>query len=1041
MIRVRILGAVELQVGHRRIGMNTEVLFALALYLTTRAGERIPRDELLSLFWGKGSDEKQRHALRQMLYRLRQKGVPLEESGDRVTVDPALVDSDVRYALDAAWVEKAVAAEIDAAGSFVLAFSRRLTPEFLTWVEEIRDRVGAQHRKASLRQITVARREGRWADLERWAQSVLKTDPLNEDATLARAESAAMAGSKTQALEILDDYLAEVGDISPDLGKPVQALRKRLAERRPDWTLRGPKEVALVGRTELMTRLTGLVEAAWRGEGSAVVLTGPAGIGKTRLALETRAYAELKGMRTVVVRAEVGQVERPLTFLQSLVGELIDLPGAAGCEPDSYALLRRLLEGTQAQDQIGLGSMPDRTMALLAIAVGELAQAIASATRIFILVDDLHHADEVSRAIFTSAARSGVQARVAWLATERTTPLRVIPQHAGLTRIRVPELTADSASALASATNSAHALSLDPPTLRRVVDIAAGNPLFVRELSLARARNPRDSRTPETLSTLIADRLDKLSRPSIRLLRAIAVLGHAATVGRLPLLTGSTAEQLTEDLELLEHEGIVGLEEDHTLRVHDCWREAILASLTPATRTSLAFECATLLSKDSSLPTDPQLMWRAADLFAETGNIERALPFYLGAADRLYALGLPEDAARVAARSQELASSQADRLQATARLARYTAAAGRIDDALSVAREATSRVWRIPRERTIELVRCHLVEAEVTMQKFQDPRAIIETLAQFATDARLTSHEQDLVCLHGARLSANAGFLGILQEFYDRSRELTKDTRQSISSWMTAIIFASELGSRDDILREVLQFELLDLSEASMADLCQLYRFRCQSLRAAGSIAAAAQSGQQGYDIAMASGLVFQAVLTAELMTFIYLDQNDLENASRWLKLAAHPHAPTDFDKLPKSLVHAVDRLDLQSENEAALALRLRDRQAEMRGYGSTRNRSGELATVAYALSKAGFTEEASSAADEAAELLERISGSSSAAFAAEMVARAYRSLGKFEAASRTLRLHLSKMPRSRPRSFPAFFAELNSALESTASAERQPRA
>lgn len=1026
MVRVRVLGAVELQVGHRRIGMNTEVLFALALYLTTRAGERIPRDELLELFWGKGSEEKQRHALRQMLYRLRQKGVPLEESGDRVTVDPARVDSDVRYALDPAWVEKAVAAEIDAAGSFALTFSRRLTPEFLGWVEEIRDRVGAQHRKASLRQITVARREGRWADLERWAQSVLKSDPLNEDATLARAESAAMAGSKTMALEILDDYLAEVGEISPDLGKPVVALRKRLAERRPDWTLRGPKEVALVGRTELMTRLTGLVEAAWRGEGSAVVLTGPAGIGKTRLALETRAYAELKGMRTVVVRAEVGQAERPLAFLQSLVGDLIDLPGAAGCDPDSFAILRRLLDGTTVQDKIGTGALPDRTVALLSLAVSDLASAVASTARTFVLLDDLHCADTLSHAIFVSAARSVSKSRIAWLATERGAHLPSDTESVGVTRLRVPALTAAAASALAEATHSAHSLSLASEHLREVVDIAAGNPLFVRELSLARSRNPRDPRLPETLAQLIADRLDKLPRSSIRLLRAIALLGHAATVSRLPRLTGVTLEQLTHDLELLEHEGIVGVEEGRTLRVHDCWRDAILESLTPAARTSLAFECATLLSGERTLDTDPQLMWRTADLFAEAGDTDRAFPFYLRAADQLNALGLPVQAITVATRSQELASTHADRLQATARIARYSVSAGLLEDAFRVATQATSSVWRIPRESTMELVKCHLVAAETAMHKFEHPRASLETLAEFAHDVRLTPQDQGLVCLHGARISANAGYLSSLRTFYNRSAELAHTTGENCNSWMTATIHASEIGSREEILRVLREFDALDLSDVSVADLCMLFRFRCQSLRVAGSLSEAIDSGRKGYELAQSTGLAHQALLTAELMTFVFLDENDLDNAARWLELAARPHSPSDVDRLPQTLVHAADRFQLQSERLPALSERLADRLAKMRSYGSERNRSGELATFALALAMLGEEDEALLLAKEASGALEKIAGSFSAQFTAELVARTYRLLGLTEEARRTVDLHRDRMPRNRPRAFPAFFSELN---------------
>ena len=63
-VRVRVLGATEITVGHRRIGMNTELLFALALYLTTRAGEQISREELLELFWLEGSDEDRRQQAR-----------------------------------------------------------------------------------------------------------------------------------------------------------------------------------------------------------------------------------------------------------------------------------------------------------------------------------------------------------------------------------------------------------------------------------------------------------------------------------------------------------------------------------------------------------------------------------------------------------------------------------------------------------------------------------------------------------------------------------------------------------------------------------------------------------------------------------------------------------------------------------------------------------------------------------------------------------------------------------------------------------------
>ena len=153
MVRIRVLGATEISIGHRRIGMNTEVLFALALYLSTRAGERVDREDLLERFWTQGSAEDRRHALRQMLYRLRQKGLILDEEGEWVGLDPSRVDSDLRAALADGWPEKAEAAAIDAAASLTPNFSRRIAPSFLEWLDVVRERLAAQHRRAALRQI------------------------------------------------------------------------------------------------------------------------------------------------------------------------------------------------------------------------------------------------------------------------------------------------------------------------------------------------------------------------------------------------------------------------------------------------------------------------------------------------------------------------------------------------------------------------------------------------------------------------------------------------------------------------------------------------------------------------------------------------------------------------------------------------------------------------------------------------------------------------------------------------------------------------
>ena len=52
MILVRALGASEIQIGKKKITLSAELVFALALYLCTRAGERLTRDEVTEMFWG-----------------------------------------------------------------------------------------------------------------------------------------------------------------------------------------------------------------------------------------------------------------------------------------------------------------------------------------------------------------------------------------------------------------------------------------------------------------------------------------------------------------------------------------------------------------------------------------------------------------------------------------------------------------------------------------------------------------------------------------------------------------------------------------------------------------------------------------------------------------------------------------------------------------------------------------------------------------------------------------------------------------------------
>jgi DNA-binding SARP family transcriptional activator len=1036
MIRVRILGAVELQVGHRRIGMNTEVLFALALYLTTRAGERIPRDELLTLFWGKGSDEKQRHALRQMLYRLRQKGVPLEEAGDRVTVDPALVDSDVRYALDAAWVEKAAAAEIDAAGSFVLAFSRRLTPEFLTWVEEIRDRVGAQHRKASLRQITVARREGRWADLERWAQSVLRTDPLNEDATLARAESAAMAGSKTQALEILDDYLAEVGDISPDLGKPVQALRKRLAERRPDWTLRGPKEVALVGRTELMTRLTGLVEAAWRGEGSAVVLTGPAGIGKTRLALETRAYAELKGMRTVVVRAEVGQVERPLGVVLSLIPLLIALPGAAGSDPAALELLTQLVKRTgHTPTEPSLSHDPMRESILAAL--DDVFGAVAAECRLLVLVDDAHHVDAESVPLLSRLAVRTAGRRVAWLATSRNSITSRSTRTGALTDFiayRVPPLEGHEARALVSSVLEAHQLSLPRESISEIVRRSGGNPLFVREIGAHRAISGRTEGMPSTLTSLISDRLGRLDAGTVRMLRVIALLGGGATISRVATLTAQAVPATAGAIELLEGDGLISMS-DTRIVLHESWHLAIKDGLRGATLAAIAFECAELLRDTRSSPSSDDT-WRAAELYAIAGEGALAHRCFLEAADEMLRIGLPDEAVTILNRALTVPAGTELRLSIKRRLAEAHHTRGDLANVLLVSEDvhwdrSIARTAQAMVDLTVTV--CHRADA---LAKSHLPLAReLRFLRDAAADPNTPLSARHFACYAGIRRAIFAENRGLARTFFELAETSTPSGLSSIPAQLVRLIYAAEFSESAEVAVANEALARVPSDSASLTLRCNALRFRAYALRMGGFLSESKELGLEAFEISQRFRQREIAANTAEMMTFLALDLEEIDQAEHWIAVWRGIDGLPTHPMRDKGLRHAEARLALQQRDYERVWSLLAPAAECLRGDPVVSRRAGELLTLALAASRTGRVERARSELQPVLADL-RVAGAEFLLdYPNEMCARVLRDIGEEARALDHAANYVKERASLFRRPLPPFYKELAPAWNAVTSA------
>ena len=169
-VRIRTLGACVIVVGRTRIKPDAAVLFALALYLGLRAGEMVTRSAVLELLWPETEETARRHALRQLLYRLKRAGLPVDGDGDELSIDPAVVDCDLSGLMTEQWITVVALSDLPSPRTVLPGYQPDVSAPYHEWVDGVRLRCSTQIKHAAMRHISSARLDGRWADLDRVAR-------------------------------------------------------------------------------------------------------------------------------------------------------------------------------------------------------------------------------------------------------------------------------------------------------------------------------------------------------------------------------------------------------------------------------------------------------------------------------------------------------------------------------------------------------------------------------------------------------------------------------------------------------------------------------------------------------------------------------------------------------------------------------------------------------------------------------------------------------------------------------------------------------
>jgi DNA-binding CsgD family transcriptional regulator len=327
----------------------------------------------------------------------------------------------------------------------------------------------------------------------------------------------------------------------------------------------------IVGRSGELARLDDLLAALCYGEGTALVVHGEAGIGKTTL---LDALAERAGDRVTLLRVCAAEMEAQLAFavladlLQPLADELETLPA-----PQAAALAGALALGPPVRG--------DR----LAVCVATLGVLRAAACRrpVLVLLDDAQWADAASRECVEYVARRAgghlavvLAARDPWCAPER---------------LRLPALTVGPVDAAGAAELlRRRAPGLAPPVAAAIVEAAAGNPLALVELPATLPADQRAGIAPldlplapdGRLRLAFAGRLAALSPPARR-----ALLVAAAHAGDdLPTIAAASQRVGVDVAELAgaEASGLVRLGAGRVVFAHPLVRGSVYRDASAADR-------------------------------------------------------------------------------------------------------------------------------------------------------------------------------------------------------------------------------------------------------------------------------------------------------------------------------------------------------------------------------------------------------------------------------------------------------------------------
>jgi DNA-binding SARP family transcriptional activator len=696
MIELRSLGTAEITTDSARLTPSQEIVFAVALYLVLERGKRISRTHIATLIWPHSGEQQRAHRFRQTLLQLKKLGFHMQV--DRDTVHLGL--GDARSDSDALIGSPKIRSVRDQSVEFLPGYNPRFSASFREWLDSKRGEFQSAAISLLVEELAAARRQADWESVEKIAAKCSLLDAFNEEAVLAKAEAAAMRGSKRKAVSILDDYISEIGDGKPDLQLPATVLRRRVVERIPDRPALLNPDPALVGREAEMATLSRALERARTGRGSAVLLVGEAGIGKSRLSAELARFAELRGARVHGTSCRRTDVDRPLSLFVDIVPQLREMPGALGCAPETLSWLRRLTDFEQRSEDSAHAVDAEMLFENVRAALFDLLEAIAEECCLVIIIEDLQWLDKASANFLVRVIEWCETRRVLVVLNTRPNGSALL-EYAETVRLETIELRPLDRLPAAALLKSVALRPGDEPEPSFVdwcLAIADGNPFFLQELAHHWIETGHRYEAPPSVNKVLQERLSRLSPEGLQVLQTCAVLNDYATMNRVERVLEYHSHQLLAAFDELTRAAMLQVPAENSESTHDQIQprhdflaSAALSRLSPISLAFLHRRSADVLEIDLAQESvSATLLWACAAHRLQAGDRARALSLSLSCAEHLLTLGLAHDACAAFRRTVDYCVTDAERLNVLSRLATAFELAGEWAQSIDALRDCMS---------------------------------------------------------------------------------------------------------------------------------------------------------------------------------------------------------------------------------------------------------------------------------------------------------------------------------------------------------------